>query len=76
MPYNDAEITKRAKEKDYARKTCEMCKGVGISEKADANSPTGKVVENPCPSCKESGRYWSYGGSTHTITDDELMNLP
>ncbi|HEV8718615.1 MAG TPA: hypothetical protein VGX03_38080 [Candidatus Binatia bacterium] len=71
----DVEVEKHAKEKGYVKITCGHCKGRGKAERADANSPTGKVIENPCSSCKGSGRLWAYGApnSTYQLDDDQLM---
>jgi DnaJ-class molecular chaperone len=76
MKYTSVEVKKRAKEKGFVKIICESCSGRGIEITDDANPLAGKQVYDPCGNCSGYGRYWSNGGSTHTVTDDELMNLP
>lgn len=72
MSYSD--IEKRASEKGYWKVRCRTCRGTGESARPDANSPKGRKVESPCPSCKGTGRLWS-NGTVNKLNDEELMAL-
>jgi hypothetical protein len=73
--YNYEEVWRMDK-KDFIKVTCGACSGRGMEIASDANSPSGKTVHNPCRCCNGYGYYRSYGGSNHTLTENEFLNLP
>lgn len=60
----------------YSPIGCVLCQRRGVLIEPDANSPSGKKVHDPCPTCVGKGRVWvDASGVQPLLNDEEVLAL-
>lgn len=58
----------------YSPVACTLCRRRGVLIEPDANTPGGKKVHDPCPTCAGKGRVWVQDAQ-EVLTDEQVLAL-